>query len=362
MSKISGIRRKYLKYTIVLLILALTLSSVGIGVYVRISMMEKISSQYEFMTERMGIALDNMYQKSDEVTAECIFYEDVQKSLQTKGLEEINMQALGKYFAYIDLEDLEDYCYVDNQGNAYGRSYSSVSYESVKQSGFEKYLGEDYSRTKWFWTEDTLFGSGEKALFIGRYIRSLEYAHEPGMLFLKMSPRFLAKIIKTDIEMSSDITIGILDEKGELCLSNQEEGQELGQDVDLERIREFLTGTEEMGLMLSCERIGRGVLSAYRQAESGMTVFSFVPDSVLNRELMRILVALAGIYVLVAVVAFFLSLYFSERFTKPIQQINQAMTEFDGNNFQKSQNCIPIRSWIRLDIPTMKCWGILSVF
>lgn len=335
MRKISGIRRKYLKYTIVLLVLALTLSSVGIGIFVRTSMMEKISGQYEFMTERMGIALDNMYQKSDEVTAECIFYEDVQKSLQTKGLEEINMQALGKYFAYIDLEDLEDYCYVDNRKNVYGRSYSSVSYESVKQSGFEKYLGEDYSKTKWFWTEDTLFGSGEKALFIGRYIRSLDYAHEPGMLFLKMSPRFLAKTIKTDAEMSDDITVGILDEKGELCLSNQEEGKGSGQDVDIDRIREFLEGTNAGGTMLSGERIGRGVLSVYRQVESGLMVFSFVPDSVLNRELMRIIAALAGMYLLVVVAAFFLSLYFSERFTKPIQQINQAMTEFDGNNFQK---------------------------
>lgn len=86
MKIISGIRRKYLKYTIALLMLTLALSSVGIVIYVRTSMLDAISGKYEFMTERMGIALDNMYQKSDEVTAECIFYEDVQESLQTKGL------------------------------------------------------------------------------------------------------------------------------------------------------------------------------------------------------------------------------------------------------------------------------------
>lgn len=335
MKKISGIRRKYLKYTVVLLVLALALSSVGISIYVRTSVMENISGQYEFMTERMGIALDHMYQKSDEVTAECIFYEEVQKSLQTKGLEEFNMPALGKYFAYIDLENAADYCYVDNKGNVYGRSYSSISYESVKQSGFEQYLGDDYSKTKWFWTEDTLFGSGEKALFIGRYIRSLEYAHEPGVLFLKMSPRFLAETVKIDTEMSDNITVGILDEKGELCLSNQEDDPQSDQNVGVARMREHLGDKEEKGLFLSGERVGGGVLSAYRQAESGLTVFAFVPDSVLSRELTRIIVALAGIYLLVVVVAVFLSLYFSERFTKPIQQINQAMTGFDGNDFHK---------------------------
>lgn len=77
-------------------------------------------------------------------------YEDVQKSLQSSGLEDMKVIALGKYFAYIDLDQIEDYCYVDNKGNVYGRSYSEVIYEDVMNSGFEKLLGNDYSKTKWF--------------------------------------------------------------------------------------------------------------------------------------------------------------------------------------------------------------------
>ena len=50
---------------------------------------------------------------------------------------------------------------------------SDVSYEDIKDSGFERYLGDDYSKTKWFWTKDTLFGTEDNALFIGRYVRSL---------------------------------------------------------------------------------------------------------------------------------------------------------------------------------------------
>ena len=45
---------------------------------------------------------------------------------------------------------------------------------------------------------------------------------------------------------------------------------------------------------------------------------------------------LAGIYLLVAVIAVVLSIYFSRRFTKPIQVIKEAMTEFDGNNFDRT--------------------------
>lgn len=78
--------------------------------------------------------------KSDEMTAECILYDDVQQSLKNQGLEEVNYISLSKYFAYVDLENIADYCYVDNKGNVYSRSYSSLSYEDVEASGFEKYL------------------------------------------------------------------------------------------------------------------------------------------------------------------------------------------------------------------------------
>ena len=331
--KISGIRKKYLKYTAVLLILALALSCVGIWIYVRTSVTENISGKYEFMTERMGIALDSLYQKSDEVMEECILYEDVQKTLHKGGEEEVNAIALGKYFAYIDMDQVADYCYVDNKRNVYGRSYSNISYENVQESGFESFLGEEYSKTTWFWTKDTLFGTGEKALFIGRYVHSLEYAHEPGMMFFKMSPEYLKKTMRANQELIGRTTIGIIDEKGNLCFSNIKEEKQ--SEIEKEKLLELLGQKNAKGMILSGERIKGGILSAYRQGESGFTVFSFVPKQVLNEGLKQIMLGLAGIYLVVLLVAVFLSLYFSERFTKPIQILNRAMTGFDGNDFQR---------------------------
>ena len=102
-SKMSGIQKKYLKYMCTLLILALVLSSICVWTYVRRNMTDVIVDKYEFMNEKMGIALDNLYRKTDAVTAEIILENDVQKSLKNKELQEVEKNALSKYFAYIDL-------------------------------------------------------------------------------------------------------------------------------------------------------------------------------------------------------------------------------------------------------------------
>ena len=101
-SKMSGIQKKYLKYMCTLLILALVLSSICVWTYVRRNMTDVIVDKYEFMNEKMGIALDNLYRKTDAVTAEIILENDVQKSLRNKELQEVEKNALSKYFAYIE--------------------------------------------------------------------------------------------------------------------------------------------------------------------------------------------------------------------------------------------------------------------
>ena len=155
----SGIQKRYLKYTAGLLILALCLSSLCVWVYMRDSVTKTLVDKYNFVDEKMGLALDNLYQKSDEVMAECIVYEDVQESLRKKPMEEVNRNSLSKYFAYIDLEGISEYCYVDNKQNVYSRFYSDITYSDFSNSGFEALLGGEYSSTKWIWTKDTLFGT-----------------------------------------------------------------------------------------------------------------------------------------------------------------------------------------------------------
>lgn len=328
--KSSGIQKKYLQHTLVLLTLALLLSSMGVWVYVRKNMTSVIVDKYEFMNEKMGISLDNLYEKSDEVTAECITDDSVQQSLKAKGLENVEKNALSKYFAYIDLDDVAEYCYVDNKRNVYTKSYSNITYEEFEESGFGERLSGNYAGTEWFFTEDTLFGTGESALFVGRMVRSMDYAHEPGMIFFKMNDQFLKKLMESK-EAMEETAVGIMDSSGRFCMQNFPSHFSLsGED---EKKLKSLAESGKSGIISQGQRLETGILQAYRQRESGLTIFTIVPNSVLTSGLNQILLVLIGIYVLVMLIAVGISLYFSRVFTRPIQKISREMENFDGKDF-----------------------------
>lgn len=331
--KVSGIQKRYLKYTLLLLFLSLLMSSAGVWYYMQGKLASAIIEKYEYINEKMGLSLDALFQKSDEVLAECIYYEEVQESLKVQPLEEIEKNALSKYFAYIDLEKVSEYCYVDNKGNVYSRSYTKIDYEDVKNSKIEEQLGDSYAQTKWFRIEDTLFGSDELEVYIGRYVRSMEYAHKPGMIFLRMEKGFLTEILESTYAGSEDAAIGVMDEHGDVWKSWYPEDYELPEsDKDMIRV---LAGEKESGMIVSGKRIRSGVLSAYRQEETGLVVYSIVPNNVLSQGLKPMLLVMLMIYMFVIVMAVILSIYFSNRFTKPIKIISKAMTGFDGTDFSQ---------------------------
>lgn len=334
MKKVSGIQRKYLKYTLVLLLLTLLMSSVAIWVYMQEKITASIIEKYEYINEKMGLSLDALFQKSDEVLAECIYYEGVQESLKAQPLEEVERSALSKYFAYLDLEHVSEYCYVDNKKNVYSRSYTKLDYADFKNSRIEDQLGDSYATTQWFRTEDNLFGEGELEVFIGRYVRCMDYSHEPGMIFLRMESEFFTEILESTYAGFEDAAIGVMDEHGEAWRKWYPEGYELPEE-DKDVIR-ALAKEENSGMILSQKKIKSGVLSAYRQKETGLIVFSIVPNNVLSQGMESMFIVMLGIYAFVIIVAVFLSVYFSNRFTRPIKIISKAMTGFDGTDFTQT--------------------------
>lgn len=333
--KISGIQKKYLGNTLALLILALLLSSIGVWIYMRQNMTNIVIDKYRFMTEKMGLSLDNLYQKSEEITAECITSENVQNSLRTSQLETVEKNALGKYFAYIDLDYVIDYCYVDNKENVYTKSYSRISYKDFKNSGFLQMLSQSYAATQWFYTKDTLFHTGESYLFIGRNVRSMNYAHEPGRLYFKMDLRFLQSVME-DQQILDEVAVGIVDNNGNLCLHDYPGNFSLSSQDQKEILK--LTDSVQSGLLEGEYRLDSGILQAYRQKDTGFLIFTLVPDNVLTRGFLPIFLVLACIYLIVAVLAVGVSLYISNVFTRPIQQISQKMTGFDGKDFSNKLN------------------------
>lgn len=192
----SGIQRKYLRYIMGLLLLAILLSSIGVWIYVRQSLTTEVTDKYEFLNEKMGLALDTLSKEADEGTAECITYDQVQESLKKASFADVEKNSLQKYFAYMNLDHVAEYCYVDNKNNVYARSYSHIDYEDFSDSHLEDYMGDSYAKTQWFWAKDTLFGTAKEALFIGRYVHSMEYASKPGLLLIKMMTAFWKRYLE----------------------------------------------------------------------------------------------------------------------------------------------------------------------
>lgn len=331
MKKGSGFQRKYLRYTIGLLLLALLLSSMGVWFYMRNNMMRIVTDQYAFLNEKTGIALDNLYQESDKVMEECILDDAVQQSLKAKPLEEVDRNSLKKYFAYVNLDHVSEYCYVDNKQNLYTRSYSKIPYSSFQESGLLEKLGDSYADTQWFVTKDTLFGTGKKALFIGRKVHSLNYAHKPGYLFLEMDDGFLDSLKEDNDSFNQEVAIGVMDQDGNICASWYPDSFSMG-DHTAELLKQY-SQEEKSGVVVRSERVPDGMLSLYKQEQTSFCVFTIVPNQVLNQGTVQIFYVLAIIYLLVIFFAVMLSVYFSNRITKPITVINQAMMDFDGNDF-----------------------------
>ncbi len=329
----SGIQRKYLKYTIGLLLLALFLSSVGVWFYMRNTMTGIVTDKYTFMNEKTGISLDTLYQKTEKVTEECILNDQVQQSLKAKPMEEVARNSLSKYFAYIDLDHVSEYCYVDNKKNLYTRSYSKIPYQYFEDSLLVERLGDSYADTRWFVTEDYLFGTGEEALFIGRKVHSLNYAHEPGYLFLKMDSEFLRSLLTEEEDLTEEAAIGIMDPQGRICAYWYPEGFTLS--AEQETVLADYAKQEGAGSIVENEKISGGVLSVYKQEKCGFSVFTLVPEKVLSAGFVKVFWVLFAIYLLVIAIAVVLSIYFSNKFTKPIKELNRAMTEFNGEDFSR---------------------------
>ena len=222
--KVSGFQRKYLFYNITLLFLALLISCLSVVTYMVRNQTTIVTDKYAYYNEKAGISLDNLYKKTDEVTADCIVNDMVQESLRVTPLSDVEKNTLGKYFAYMNLDYISEYCYVDNKKNVYTRSYTKLLYNTFNHSGMKDKLGDSYAKTVWFISEDKLFDTNDTSLYVGRKVHSLNYANKVGYLFIKMNSDFLHSILDVDNEYSKEVATGILDNEGHIVASNFPEG------------------------------------------------------------------------------------------------------------------------------------------
>ena len=104
--KRSGIQIRYLKYTVCLLLSAMVLCGTGVGWVVQKNQETVMMDNYNTMCENLGAAMDLLFDKTDEATADCIVYDGVQKSLRKSAMSRTQRSALSRYFAFINLDDI----------------------------------------------------------------------------------------------------------------------------------------------------------------------------------------------------------------------------------------------------------------
>lgn len=151
------------------------------------------------------------------------------------------------------------------------------------------------------------------------------------MSFLKMEQQFLGNLFGEIEDNTIEAAVGIVDKNGNFCMEHYPQGFSINDTVRKKIIS--LSESEDSGVILKGYQTAGGILQVYRQQESGMLVFTLIPNAIFYKELNQILLVLVGIYVLVILATVVTSLYISKIFTKPIQKLSAAMESFDGKDF-----------------------------
>lgn len=330
---IYGFRGRFLKYVLLLLAAVLLFSGVIVGSVMRKSVTKATLEKYAYANERISMLLEEQYQKSDSLMKQCISNREFQNSLLSRELTLTEMQSLEELLGYLSMDYLQNCLYVDNKGNVYGKPYQKMSYEEFLESGVIERLGDGYSRTKWFVAEDRLFRPGGVGLFIGRYIRNMDFTHEPGVLLLKLEADFFDSIMDGASE-DGRICL-ILDEEGAPVYARSFGGNEPTEKWQQETAKRLLSQAAK-GVEQGTASFGTAGMALYRKNPgTGFYVVTFLPGSLLNGAAVRAMGGMFLIYAAAAVLACVLSVYFSKRFTEPISRINDAMVGFDADTAGK---------------------------
>lgn len=329
---ISGIRKIVLIYTVGILLFALVTATVIVNIIIHNYMQDVAEERYEYVNEKMKEALENSYKVSDDLTAEYISNSYIQKSLENQSLSKLDYSLLKKTLSYISFNDLSNIFYMDNKGTVYTRISNSFDTNFLYQSDLYQALGSDYSKTKWIWQKDTLFGTETEALFIGRFVRHMDYSHAPGVFFLKMSSEYFEHML-AGINKERDVAYLITDSNFNLCYSNYINSTQTENNID--RIRTELKKAkssldfEQTGMIITED----GIIFAQMEMSTSFYVVTYVPESVMNAPLRKMQFVIIFVILLLCIVSIVFCVYFSNLITKPVKKINSVMSKFDGKDF-----------------------------
>ena len=174
-----------------------------------------LAEQYTNVNDKLAGEFENLYEELNQLTGDFVINEYVQKTLRNTSVNTAEKEMLKRSVSCYNRSFLEAYLIVDNKENFYSLRDVSISYAELKKTEIYRGFGEEYSKTKLLWAEDTIFGTGEKSLFALRRIHEMNSLHEPGFLILKLNKHIWSPL-REQID-NPELVYFIQDAKGNRC-------------------------------------------------------------------------------------------------------------------------------------------------
>lgn len=327
-----GIQRKVILLVTLLLCLLFVAAFLIINQIVTKDRYRMLSDQYSYMNERVVASFEEIKNELDDLTGEFILNDYVQKSLTSQALTAADREMMEKTLALYNRSYLDYYLVIDNKGNQYSQRGVALDLEEFKESVICQSLGDEYSKTRILWARDTIFGTNEMSFFAVRYIRSMNFNHEPGVLVMKLND-YLFEHVKDSI-LDDELLYFILDVNGEICFS-QIPG---GASWDPEHVQNQQEQWQEILQKDShAESFSykQGIVSSKTDENAGFTVITYAPKEIVYSVIWKIQYSLILVFGITYLISVALTFYFTKRLTQPIRYLSDTMSGFDESHLEK---------------------------
>ena len=320
-----GIKKKIFYYMALLLMGTITLICICTEFIVNKNVKESTVSQYSSITENVYHAFDKLYHELNAVTEQVITDPYVQKSLTNQKMDSYNADMLRKSLSLIHDNTLSYYLYMDNKGNMYSQKTVHLKAEDIYNSALYSGLGERYSTTRLLWESDVLFGNGDKAMFVGRYVRNMDILADPGVVYFRLQDDFFDRLL-SQIEDRTPFFM-LISDQNEICCHTFEGDEQYNIDIQNKILKELSSEvTKVQDNYYICMK--DGLLCAKRHEASGYIIASFVPEARIAKMSREIMFMILVIAVMAFILAIMISIYLSNKISNPIRYIDNKMTHF----------------------------------
>lgn len=320
-----GIKKKIFYYMALLLMGTITLICICTEFIVNKNVKESTVSQYSSITENVYHAFDKLYHELNAVTEQVITDPYVQKSLTNQKMDSYNSDMLRKSLSLIHDNTLSYYLYMDNKGNMYSQKTVHLKAEDIYNSALYSGLGERYSTTRLLWESDVLFGNGDKAMFVGRYVRNMDILADPGVVYFRLQDDFFDQLL-SQIEDRTPFFM-LISDKNEICCHTFEGDEQYDIDIQNKILKELSSEVAKVQDNY-CIYMKDGLLCAKKHEASGYIIASFVPAARIAKMSREIMFMILVIAVLAFILAIIISIYLSNKISNPIRYIDDKMTHF----------------------------------